>query len=212
MLRSQNVAGGSQERNGKGVENREGDWYLVFSNVGETWNSATEEEKTFWVRHFRARWHGQLFVTCSPAGGPRFCLCPKGFVTTARWLLCTEEALLLLEIWWAIHFNTKKTVTLISMFWSIIIQRKNKKRLNSKAWQSFFPLYHRKMVSVQKPWNSIPGFKWERSSDGIPGWRLLHSFKRDLVGAGTLPGQGCVPSACVLLMTCCPHPYSLSAG
>lgn len=69
------------------------------------------------------------------------------------------------------------------------------------------------MVSVQKPWNSIPGFKyWERSNDGIPGWRLLHSFKRDLVGAGTLPGQGCVPSACVLLMTCCPHPYSLSTA
>lgn len=30
------------------------------------------------------------------------------------------------------------------------------------------------------------------------------------MGAGTLPGQGCVPSACVLLMTFCPHPYSLS--
>ena len=48
------MAGGSQGRNEKGVENREGGWYLVFSNVGETWNSAQQRKKNVLSKAFQS--------------------------------------------------------------------------------------------------------------------------------------------------------------
>ena len=151
-------------------------------------------------------------VTCSLQVAPRFCLCPKGFVTTARWLLCTE-ALLVSEIWWATLQHEEDCYT----HFNVLVYNHSKEKKKKSKFQNVAELLS--TLSPQKWYqfrnHEIPsqdssverGAVKEFQKDGDC---FTDSFKRDLVGAGTLPGQGCLPFACVLLMTFCPHPYSLS--
>lgn len=136
MLPKPNVAGGSQERTGREWKTGRGDWYLVFSNVGETWNSAQQRKKNVLSKAFQSSVAWTSPVTCSLRWSPRFCSALKGLWPGKMAPLHWSPP----RFWNTMnssHFNTKNCYT----HFNVLVYNHSKekqKRVNSKTWQSFF--------------------------------------------------------------------------